>query len=129
MLFAGRWPRRNVWLFSLLVFVGMWCLLYGGSLASADADDDVPPIVSAAYDDNWKKVIAMAKKDRYAVNASDNEGVSILHMAAGNTKDDIVVMLLKLGADKNARDINQRRPYDYALENKKLSNKVRDMLK
>lgn len=62
MLFAGRWPRRNVWLFGLLVFVGMWCLLYGGSPAFADADDEVPPIVSAAYDDNWKKVIAMAKK-------------------------------------------------------------------
>lgn len=87
------------------------------------------PIIDAAYEDNWSKVIAIAKKDQYSLNETDFEQVGVLALAAASANDAVVITLLKLGADKNAKDISMRRPYDYAVGNKKISPKVLKMLK
>lgn len=78
----------------------------------------------------WKKVIAIAKKDKFSLAETDFEGVSVLSMAAVTADDAVIVTLFQLGADKDATDISMRRPYDYAIEfNKKISPKVLNMLK
>lgn len=87
------------------------------------------PIIDAAYDDNWGKVIAIAKKDKSSLYETDFEQVGVLAMAARKADDAVIITLLKLGADKNAKDISMRRPYDYAVENKKISPNVLKMLK
>lgn len=87
------------------------------------------PIIDAAYDHNWKKVISIAKKELASIYETDYEQLSVLHLAANSSNDAVIVELLKLGADKNAKDISMRRPYDYAVENKKISPKVLKMLK
>lgn len=87
------------------------------------------PIIDAAYDHNWKKVIEIARKDKNALYETDFEQGGVLAMAAMHANDAVVIALLKLGADKNAKDISMRRPYDYAVENKKISQKVLKMLK
>lgn len=87
------------------------------------------PIIDAASDGNWNKVIAIAKKDKNALGETDFEQVGVLARAAMHANDAVVIALLKLGADKNAKDISTRRPYDYAKENKKISPKVLKMLK
>lgn len=93
--------------------------------------DSAPPILQAAYEGNWKKVIAIAKKDPRTLKDTDDMGTTVLHKAARLASDAVVVDLLKLGADKNAKDYTsqQTRPYDYAQRNKKLSAKVRNMLR
>lgn len=87
------------------------------------------PIIKAADDHNWKKVINIAKKEPASIYETDYEQLSVLHLAANSANDAVIVELLKLGADKNAKDISMRRPYDYAVENKKISPKVLKMLK
>lgn len=87
------------------------------------------PIIDAAYNHNWKKVIEIARKDKNALYETDFEQVGVLAMAAMHANDAVVIALLKLGADKNAKDISMRRPNDYAVENKKISPKVLKMLK
>lgn len=87
------------------------------------------PIIDAASEDNWSKVIAIAKKDKNSLYETNFEQVGVLAMAAISADDAVVITLLKLGADKNAKDISMRRPYDYAVENKKISPKVLKMLK
>ena len=107
------------------------------SVTSAWADeaqemvDSAPPILQAAYEGNWKKVIAIAKKDPRTLKDTDDMGTTVLHEAARLASDAVVVDLLKLGADKNAKDFTGQptRPYDYAQRNKKLSAKVRNMLR
>jgi len=93
--------------------------------------DSAPPILQAAYEGNWKKVIAIAKKDPRTLKDTDDMGTTALHVAARWASDSVVMELLKLGADKNAKDYTsqQTRPYDYAQRNKKLSAKVRNMLR
>lgn len=93
--------------------------------------DSAPPILQAAYEGNWKKVIAIAKKDPRTLKDTDDMGTTALHVAARWASDSVVMELLKLGADKNAKDFTsqQTRPYDYARRNKKLSAKVRNMLR
>ena len=93
--------------------------------------DSAPPILQAAYEGNWKKVIAIAKKDPRTLKDTDDMGTTALHVAARWASDSVVMELLKLGADKNAKDFTsqQTRPYDYAQRNKKLSAKVRNMLR
>ena len=93
--------------------------------------DSAPPILQAAYEGNWKKVIAIAKKDPRTLKDTDDKGTTALHVAARWASDSVVMELLKLGADKNAKDFTsqQTRPYDYARRNKKLSAKVRNMLR
>lgn len=129
--------------FLFLVFV-LQCLLVpcgtGNSPLSATsawADeaqemvDSAPPILQAAYEGNWKKVIAIAKKDPRTLKDTDDMGTTALHVAARWASDSVVMELLKRGADKNAKDFTgqQTRPYDYAQRNKKLSTKVRNMLR
>lgn len=87
------------------------------------------PIIDAASDDNWNKVIAIARKDKNALYETNFEQVGVLARAAMHANNAVVISLLKLGADKNAKDISMRRPYDYARENKKISQKVLKMLK
>lgn len=107
------------------------------SVTSAWADeaqeivDSAPPILQAAYEGNWKKVIAIAQKDPRTLKDTDDMGTTVLHEAARLASDAVVVDLLNLGADKNAKDFTsqQTRPYDYAQRNKKLSAKVRNMLR
>lgn len=107
------------------------------SVTSAWADeaqemvDSAPPILQAAYEGNWKKVIAIAKKDPRTLKDTDDMGTTVLHVAVRWASDSVVMELLKLGADKNAKDFTsqQTRPYDYAQRNKKLSAKVRNMLR
>ena len=93
--------------------------------------DSAPPILQAAYDGNWKKVIAIAKKNPRTLRDADDRGTTALHEAARSASDPVVMDLLKLGADKNAKNYTsqQTRPYDYAQRNKKLSAKVRNMLR
>lgn len=107
------------------------------SVTSAWADeaqemvDSAPPILQAAYEGNWKKVIAIAKKDPRTLKDTDDMGTTALHVAARWASDSAVMELLNLGADKNAKDYTsqQTRPYYYAQQNKKLSAKVRNMLR
>lgn len=58
-------------------------------------------------------------------------GNTALHEAAAHGSDAVVIELLKLGADKNAQDFTgqKTRPYYFAQKNKKLSQKVRNMLR
>lgn len=93
--------------------------------------DSAPPILQAAYENDWKKVIAIAKKDPRSLKDTDDMGTTALHVAARWASDSVVMELLKLGADKNAKDYTsqQTRPYYYAQQNKKLSAKVRNMLR
>lgn len=95
-----------------------------------DSDDWVnAPIIDAAYDGNWQKVIKLAKEDRRNLDETDFEQTSVLHLAAQRSGDSVIRVLLHLGADKNAKDIAGRRPYDYACENGKVSKAVRNMLR
>lgn len=93
--------------------------------------DSAPPILQAAYESDWKKVIAIAKKDPRSLKDTDDMGTTALHVAARWASDSVVMELLNLGADKNAKDYTsqQTRPYYYAQQNKKLSAKVRNMLR
>ena len=90
-----------------------------------------PAILQAAYEGNWKRVIAIAQKKPRTLRDVDDMGTTVLHEAARIASDAVVLELLKLGADKNAKDYTgqQTRPYDYAQRNKKLSTKVRNMLR
>lgn len=91
-----------------------------------------PAIMQAAYGGEWQKVISMAKKDRNQLKEKDDMGWTVLHQAASQGNDTVVIELLKLGADKNARDSTGRygdRPYDIAKNNKRISPKVLNMLK
>ena len=129
--------------FIFLTFV-LQCLLIpcgieNGSLSVSNAwadeaqemVDSAPPILQAAYEGNWKKVIAIAQKNPRTLRDADDMGTTALHEAARSASDPVVMDLLKLGADKNAKDYTsqQTRPYDYAQRNKKLSTKVRNMLR
>lgn len=116
---------------SIFVSLVAFCCIFSGIATFVKAEDDIEfsPIVDAAMDENWNKVISIAQKDKSAITDTDNEGVSILHLAAGSANDKVVIKLLKLGADKNVKDINNRRPYDWAMDNNKLSMKVKNMLK
>ena len=145
MLIRGKTMRRPLsgLKFVFLVFVLQCLLLPCGignsriSATSAWADeaqemvDSAPPILQAAYEGNWKKVIAIAKKDPRTLKDTDDMGTTVLHEAARLASDSVVMELLKLGADKNTKDYTsqQTRPYDYAQRNKKLSAKVRNMLR
>lgn len=98
---------------------------------SQEMVEHAPAILQAAYNLDWSKVISMAKKDKRQLNLKDEMGWTVLHQAASKGDDKVVTELLKLGADKNAKDttIDQDRPYDIAKHNKKLSQKVINMLK
>lgn len=125
-----------------LLFVAQFALLSNGYLplghgeALADEAQEMaeraPAIMQAAYGGEWQKVISMAKKDRRQLKEKDDMGWTVLHQAASKGNDAVVIELLKLGADKNARDSTGRygdRPYDIAKNNKKISPKVLNMLK
>lgn len=105
----------------------------GNALAdeAQDAIDNAPPIMQAAYERDWKKVIAIAKKNRKALREKDDLGLTILHEAAHYAPDAVVVELIRLGADKNIKESSSpfRYPYDYAKENASLTSTTRDMLK
>lgn len=91
-----------------------------------------PKIMQAAYEGDWQKVISMAKRDKNRLKDKDDLGWTVLHQAASKGNDKVVIELLKLGADKNARDNTGRngdRPYDIGKNNNKLSQKVLNMLK
>lgn len=98
---------------------------------SQEMAESAPVILQVARDGNWKKVIAIAKKNPRTLKDTDDMGTTVLHEAARFASDSVVIDLLKLGADKNAKDYTsqQTRPYDYAQRNKKLSAKVRNMLR
>ncbi len=93
--------------------------------------DSAPPIIQAAYGNNWKKVIKLAKSNKKNLRAVDDWGHTALHIAAEYAGDDVVIALLKLDADKNIKAslYPPQRPYDCAKYNKKLSSNVRAMLK
>lgn len=96
-----------------------------------DMIENAPPILQAAYDNDWQKVISIAQKNRSALKDVDDLGNTALHIAAQRADDATILKLLKLGADKNAKDrtSEQTRPYYYAQRNKNLSAKVRNMLR
>lgn len=98
---------------------------------SQEMVERAPLILQAAYEGNWQKVINIAKKNRNSLKDVDDMGNTVLHQAAAHAQDAIVIELLKLGADKNAKNntSQQTRPYDYAQRNKKLSTNVRNMLR
>ena len=93
--------------------------------------DRAPAIIQAAYSDDWNEVIKLAKSRNKNLLAVDDMGNTVLHIAAESAGDDVIVALLKLGADKNAKTslYPPQRPYDCAKYNKKISSKVRAMLK
>ena len=90
-----------------------------------------PLILQAAYEGDWQKVIAIAKKNPDRLKDVDDLGCTVLHEAAARASDAVVIELLKLGADKNAKNYTSQkdRPYDYAQWNKNISTKVRNMLR
>lgn len=92
--------------------------------------ENAPPILQAAYDGNWKKVFAMAKKDKKQLAATDDLGNTVLHEAASQGNNAAIMELLRLGANKNATDRSSMcsRPYDIAKHNKKISPNVLKML-
>ncbi|MDM8216398.1 ankyrin repeat domain-containing protein [Desulfovibrio piger] len=130
----------RVLLFSLLAFGVQLMPAYNGAntvlVAESKADEaqdmieSAPPILQAAYDNDWKRVISIAKKNRNTLKDVDELGNTVLHIAAQRASDATIIELLKLGADKNAKDhtSDQTRPYYYAQRNKNLSAKVRNML-
>ena len=67
------------------------------------------------------------------VMSQDSNGYTPLHWAAENNQNvEVVKALLKAGADKDARDADDKRALDYLEENEHISKddywKVRDML-
>jgi ankyrin repeat protein len=60
------------------------------------------------------------------INAADNNGVTVLHLAAQWSDKDDVALLLQLGADKTVRDGKGRLPLDLAPRS---SGEVRDLLR
>ena len=93
--------------------------------------ENAPPIIKAAYDQDWKKVIKIAKSNKKNLRDVDDMGNTVLHIAAETAGDDVIITLLNLGADKNTKTslYPPQRPYDCAKYNKKISNKVRKLLK
>lgn len=107
---------------------------YGAQLAYADEAqemaDNAPPIMQAAYEGDWNKVYAIAKKDKKQLYSTDDLGNTVLHEAASQGNNEAIMKLLQLGANKNAKDRTsaRARPYDIAKHNKKISDKVLKML-
>lgn len=85
-------------------------------------------IVQAASDGNWKKVKELLDAG-YSVHETDFEGMTLLHYAALNSDDNTIIMLIKAGADINAKVLGTQRAYDFALNNAKISSRVRALLK
>ena len=54
------------------------------------------------------------------VNASDPKGMTALIICSGSCNEDVVMLLLDKGADKNAINNEGKRAYDYAINNKRL---------
>ena len=136
--------RISYALFSVLLALGIQLMpvhnginMYSVFISEVKADEiqdmieNAPPILQAAYDNEWRKVISIAKKNRAALKDVDDLGNTVLHIAAQRADDATILELLKLGADKNAKDrtSDQTRPYYYAQRNKNLSAKVRKMLR
>lgn len=107
---------------------------YGIQLAYADEAQEMvenaPPIMQAAFEGDWNKVYAIAKKDKSQLNSTDDLGNTVLHEAASQGNNEAIMELLRLGANKNAKDRTsaRSRPYDIAKHNKKISDKVLKML-
>ena len=55
--------------------------------------------------------------------------MTLLHYAALNSVDNTIIMLIKAGADINAKVLGTQRAYDFALNNAKISSRVRALLK
>ena len=71
-----------------------------------------------------KKVNAL----KIDVNAKNNEGATVLHLAAMKAADDeILKYLISIGADKNSTTEFEETAFDLALENEKLNSKKVDL--
>ena len=91
----------------------------GADLTARTQVGGTPLHGAAAFND--PAVVALLLDRGTAVNARDNVGTTPLHEAARwNANPAVVALLLDRGADATLRDKRNRRPADYAKENKQL---------
>ena len=72
-----------------------------------------PLMIACAYY-SGKTICGMLIEKGADVNATANDGITALMLAASNAKLDVVQLLLKKGAKPNAKDTNGKTALDYA---------------
>lgn len=62
-----------------------------------------------------------SETNQFNVNATNEQGMSLLHLASMNGREEIVMLLLKVGAKVNALDKEGKSPLCYAVQSGHLS--------
>jgi ankyrin repeat protein len=71
-------------------------------------------LIHAAVNGNWPQLIDfLVKNKKINVNSASQHGITPLHLAARKGNEHLIRLLLELGADKKARDYQNRIPFDY----------------
>ena len=73
-------------------------------------EDEQTPLHIAAKNGKLKILKYILSKDRYSVNDEDFESQNALHLASQEGHDDIVMELVRAGADVHARTTHQWTP-------------------
>lgn len=88
---------------------------FGGDVQARD-NNGRTPLHYAAIKGYKTDAIAALLEHRADVNAADEQGVTPLHLAAARGAADVINVLLKAGADMDARTREGRTVWDYAIE-------------
>ena len=82
-------------------------------------------LLHAAVIGNWPQLVEfLIVNKKMNVNGTSKHGITPLHLAARGGSEDFVRLLLKLGANKAARDFQNRTPADYLDVNARPSLKA-----
>lgn len=78
-----------------------------------------PPFIKAAQQGDIKKVMELMKKGEY-INQTTIGEQTALHIAAAEGQNEMVIWLLKNGANPLAQDLNGKTPADFARKQGKI---------
>lgn len=85
------------------------------------------PLMNAAHENDWNTVRKLAVMGEISTNLEPD--LTVLHHAAMRADEATVLILLKYGADPMIKDSYGKLPYEYSLDNPKLSPAVREKLR
>ncbi|MCR4662668.1 MAG: ankyrin repeat domain-containing protein [Endomicrobiaceae bacterium] len=103
-------------------------LSYGARVNLTDNKGRTAFMYAAQYD-SYEKVFRELIKAGALVNVKANDGTTALMLACENTDTpSIVSLIIDAGADVNARDYDGYCPLDYAKNNERFSEMIKDIL-